>query len=55
MKTIKAITLALVSAMTVSCSLNMEPESYASKADIFASEDGLNSYMYMLSMAVFVR
>ena len=52
MKTIKAITLALVSAMAVSCSLNMEPESYASKADIFASEDGLNSYMYSFYSAL---
>ena len=29
-----------------SCSLSMNPESYASKADIFASEDGLRSYAY---------
>lgn len=38
------LTLALLAA--VSCSLSKEPEAYASKADIFASEDGLNSYMY---------
>ncbi len=42
----KTIILATAALVAASCSLSKDPEAYASKADIFASEDGLNSYVY---------
>ena len=47
MKTFKtAIFLAIASILAASCSLSEIPEAYASKEDVFASEDGINSYAY---------
>lgn len=47
MRTINTVfILAVASLLAASCSLSKEPAAYASKADIFASEDGLNSYVY---------
>ena len=48
----KYISIVCLALLTVSCSLYEKPEAYASKADIFASEDGLQSYSWSFYKAL---
>ena len=53
MKMLKTILCAWALCLTaISCSLYEKPESYASKEDIFASEDGLRSYSWSFYKAL---
>ncbi len=52
MKMKKYISIVCLALLTVSCSLYEKPEAYASKADIFASEDGLQSYSWSFYKAL---
>lgn len=48
----KYISIVYLAILAVSCSLYEKPEAYASKADIFASEDGLQSYSWSFYKAL---
>ena len=53
MKTIRTfIFMALTAVTALSCSLYEKPEAYASKTEIFSSEEGLHSYAYSFYWAL---
>ena len=51
-KTSNILCILAASLSVFSCSLYEKPEAYASKADIFASEDGLQSYVWSFYKAL---